>query len=135
MKENEKEICLTIRTLIEQEQYKEAYEVIVDHMKLAPDDAPWHNFLGILYEKQGDHVGGMKHFRAAWALDPAYLPARWNMDLYGGFQQGKKTCAYLEEECQHVQMEKEEKLQEQAADIHAILMRRHFFLIPTLHRS
>ena len=101
-----REICLTIKTLIEQGQYERAYELIVDHMKLAPDDASWHNLLGILYEEQGNHGGGMKHFRAAWALDAAYLPARWNMELYGGFEKGGKTCAYLAEECQYGQREK-----------------------------
>ncbi len=106
MEESKREICLTIKMLMEQGKYRDAYEAIVENMKLAPDDAPWHNLLGILYEKQGDHVGGMKHFRASWALDPAYLPARWNMDLYGGFEQGRKSCAYIKEDCQYEKMER-----------------------------
>lgn len=27
----------------------------------------------------------MKHFRAAWALDPSYLPAKHNLNTYGTF--------------------------------------------------
>ena len=35
--------------------------------------------------KKGDHTGAMRHFRAAWALDPGYAPARKNLDRYGSF--------------------------------------------------
>ena len=39
-----------------------------------------HNLMGILLEKEANHVLAMKHFRAAYALDPTYIPARYNME-------------------------------------------------------
>lgn len=95
----EKEMFRMIKSLIERQSYDEAYEKITEGMKEQPDGAIWHNFLGILYEKQGKRSEGMKHFRAAWALEPAFLPARWNMELYGGCHMMKRLCAYLEEDC------------------------------------
>lgn len=57
-----------------------------------------HNLMGILLEKQGNHLSAMKHFRAAWALDPTYLPCRINLDRYGSFfNQG--NCAFDEQDC------------------------------------
>ena len=50
-------------------------------------------------EKEGDHPGAMKHFRAAYALDPTYLPARQNLDHYGTFY-SRGGCAYDESDCQ-----------------------------------
>ena len=57
-----------------------------------------HNLLGIVMEKEGDHAGAMKHFRAAYALDPTYLPARQNLDHYGTFY-SRGGCAYDESDC------------------------------------
>lgn len=37
----------------------------------------------------------MKHFRAAWALDPTYLPARQNMDSF----YPSDKWAYNESDC------------------------------------
>lgn len=39
----------------------------------------------ILLEKQKNHLLALKHFRAAYALDPSYLPARYNLDQYSDF--------------------------------------------------
>jgi len=30
-------------------------------------------------------VTAMKHFRASYALDPAYFPARYNLECFGNF--------------------------------------------------
>ncbi len=37
----------------------------------------------------------MKHFRAAWALDPTYLPASHNLNTYGTFF-SNGSCAFDE---------------------------------------
>ena len=57
-----------------------------------------HNLLGIVMEKEGDHAGAMRHFRAAYALDPTCLPARQNLDHYGTFY-SRGGCAYDESDC------------------------------------
>ena len=54
----------------------------------------------------------MKHFRAAWALDPAYLPARQNLDTFGTFFSHGKS-AYDESDCT------EEKLEEYVTEYDA----------------
>jgi len=57
-----------------------------------------HNLLGLLLEAQGEHIAAMKHFRAAWALDPTYLPTRQNLDYFGScYPSGK--WAYDESDC------------------------------------
>ena len=43
-------------------------------------------------------VLAMKHFRAAYALDPTYIPARYNMEQYGNMCPSGR-CAYTEEDC------------------------------------
>ena len=57
-------------------------------MKKFPHAPHPHNLIGLLLELQGDHPAAMKHFRAAWALDPAYVPARYNLDHFGTFFSG-----------------------------------------------
>lgn len=89
MEEKARERYMTaVRRMIEDGRYDNAYGIITEGMKAEPDSAAWHNLLGILYEKQGNHTGGMKHFRAAWALEPTFLPASRNMDMYGSFGKG-----------------------------------------------
>lgn len=39
-----------------------------------------HNLLGALLELNGDWLDGLKHYRAALALDPTYSPANQNVD-------------------------------------------------------
>ena len=54
-----------------------------------PHSAIPHNLMGILMEKENNHVLAMKHFRAAYALDPTYIPARYNMEQYGKHDLGR----------------------------------------------
>ena len=58
-----------------------------------------HNLMGILLEKESNHVLAMKHFRAAYALDPTYVPARYNMEQYAQmYPTGKRSmqCSILQ---------------------------------------
>ena len=57
-----------------------------------------HNLMGILLEKESNHLLAMKHFRAAYALDPTYVPARYNMEQYAQMYPTGK-CAFTEEDC------------------------------------
>ena len=46
------------------------------------------NFLGALYELQGNKVEAQKNYRAALSLDPAYKPAQDNLSLSTGARMG-----------------------------------------------
>ena len=76
-------LCRRIRTLIEAGALEQAEVVLAAAMGEAPHAPEPHNLIGIILEKKHDHVGAMKHFRAAWVLDPSYRPARINMEQYG----------------------------------------------------
>ena len=80
-----KALCNKARTLIKNRELAECEKLLCDAMGKYPHRPEPNNLWGILLEKLGDHILAMKHFRAAWALDPAYRPARQNLDLYGSF--------------------------------------------------
>lgn len=86
------------RMLIEKREYEKCEKEIRQAMAGKPHSAIPHNLMGILLESTHDHVLAMKHFRAAYGLDPTYVPARFNMEQYAKtFDCGK--YAYTEEDC------------------------------------
>ncbi|MDD6070356.1 MAG: hypothetical protein PUC12_05995 [Clostridiales bacterium] len=87
------------RQLIENHEYIKCEKEIREAMAQNPHSAVPHNLMGILLEMEQDHVLAMKHFRAAYALNPTYVPARFNMEQYGKKLDCEK-CAYTEEDCQ-----------------------------------
>lgn len=91
-------LCAAVRacTLKGDDQACEA--LIFDAMAKYPHAPEPHNLIGIVLEKQGDHPMAMKHFRAAWALDPHYLPARQNLENFGTFF-SSGTYAFDESDC------------------------------------
>ena len=91
-------LCGTVRQLISMQDYRNCERLIRSAMGEYPHAPEPHNLIGILLEKEGDHQMAMRHFRAAWALDPTYIPARQNLDCYGTFFSGGK-CAYDERDC------------------------------------
>lgn len=94
-------LCENVRYLIDNKEYKTCEEKITEAMKEYPHAPQPHNLMGILLEKSGDHVIAMKHFRAAWALDPTYVPARRNMERFCNlYPEGE--CAFDESDCQKV---------------------------------
>ena len=84
--ENEEYFCLKMKQLICSDQLQEAFQNICDFIAKHPDSAIPHNLLGIIYEKKHNHVLAMKHFRAAWCLDPTYLPVQENMSNFSSFE-------------------------------------------------
>lgn len=91
-------LCISIRELTCKGNYYDCERLISDAMGKYPHAPEPHNLLGLLLEENGDHLTAMKHFRAAWVLDPAYRPARQNLDCFGTFfSRGK--CAYDENDC------------------------------------
>ena len=91
-------LCDAVRRLCREGNYQTCRALIRDAMADNPDAPQPHNLLGIVMEKEGDHAGAMRHFRAAYALDPTYLPARQNLDHYGTFY-SRGGCAYDESDC------------------------------------
>ncbi len=92
------QLCVSVRKYTAERNYQKCVALICEAMGKYPHSPEPHNLFGIVLEKEGDHVEAMKHFRAAWALDPTYLPARQNLEYYGTFYcQGK--CAFDEDDC------------------------------------
>lgn len=98
MKKELNTLCISIRELVRKGDYYNCERLISDAMGKYPHAPEPHNLFGLLLERIGDHLTAMKHFRAAWALDPAYLPARQNLDYFGTFFSHGK-CAYDESDC------------------------------------
>ncbi|MDF2520376.1 MAG: hypothetical protein K0R84_1004 [Clostridia bacterium] len=91
-------LCSTVRKLLEQNKYQECKLIIQNAMGRYPHAPEPHNLMGVLLEMEGDHLTAMKHFRAAWALDPSYIPARYNLNRFGTFF-SKGKCAFDETDC------------------------------------
>ncbi len=91
-------LCRNAKLLIEEEKYEECKRLISNAMGTFPHAPQPHNLMGILLEQENDVLGAMRHFRSAWALDPTYLPARYNLNRLGSLTPDKK-CAYEESDC------------------------------------
>ena len=91
-------LCASVKDLVEKGYYGRCQELITTAMSKYPHAPQPHNLFGLLLEMQNDHPSAMKHFRAACALDPAYLPVRQNLEYYGTFFSCGK-CAYDESDC------------------------------------
>lgn len=89
------QLCTLVRAFVKDGAYEVCIERICRAMEKYPHAPQPHNLLGIVLEKMGNHMTAMKHFRAAWALDPSYLPANHNLKTYGTFYSGG-YCAFDE---------------------------------------
>lgn len=88
-------LCDMVRASVINGNLEACLPPICHAMEENPHAPQPHNLLGIVLEKTGDHMTAMKHFRAAWALDPSYLPANHNLNLYGTFY-SHGSCAFDE---------------------------------------
>ncbi len=102
IKDELENMIIKIHDLIDNREFHKCDELLRTIMAQYPHEPHPHNLYGIFLEKQGKHADAMKHFRAAWSLDPTYLPARYNMENYGGFSTKRKP-AYNEEDCPEFQ--------------------------------
>ena len=96
-------LCNTVRELICMRKLHKSEELIRQAMAKYPHAPEPHNLMGIQLENKDDHLLAMKHFRAAWALDPTYLPARYNLEQYSDMFYRKRKDAYVEDDCPHEQ--------------------------------
>lgn len=91
-------LCSRVRQAVQLGDFEECLAEIRNAMAEFPDAPQPHNLLGIILEKQGNHSSAMRHFRAAWALDPTYAPAEENMKTYATFF-SRGRSAYDESDC------------------------------------
>lgn len=84
------ELCNLVRALTLKGNYAEGERLVADAMGKYPHAPQPHNLMGVLLEMRDNHMAAMKHFRAAWALDPTYIPARHNLDIFASFYSGDK---------------------------------------------
>lgn len=91
-------ICNQVRELVKAGEYEQSKIIIQDLLGKYPHEPEPHNLLGLVLEEEGEHLLAMKHFRASWALDPTYLPARYNLENYATFIT-KGKGAFDESDC------------------------------------
>lgn len=91
-------LCKKARLLLEEQNYTECEQLISNAMGTYPHAPQPHNLMGILLEQENDVLGAMRHFRSAWALDPTYLPARYNLNRLGSLTPDG-NCAFDESDC------------------------------------
>ena len=84
--------------MIEHREFDPCEALLATAMFQNPHSAVPHNLMGLLLEKKRKHEDAMKHFRAANALDPAYAPARWNLEGFAEFYKTRKD-AYSVSDC------------------------------------
>ena len=94
-------LCEDVRTLAAGGAYDQCEALIRKYMEEYPHAPQPHNLMGVVLERTGDHICAMKHFRAAWALDPTYTPASQNLSNYGTFY-ASGAVAYDECDCPEV---------------------------------
>jgi len=98
MEEELSDLIAQARAMISRREFDACEALVSTAMFQHPHSAVPHNLMGLLLEKKRRHEDAMKHFRAANALDPAYAPARWNLE---GFAEFYKTRieAYFVSDC------------------------------------
>lgn len=117
------QLCATVRTMVAGGKYESCMESISKAMERNPHAPHPHNLLGIVLEKMGNHTAAMKHFRAAWALDPTYAPASYNLHTYGTFSSSGR-CAFDESDIPPVPSCKTEIIYDDRGVGHVVSKRR-----------
>ncbi|MGI6109166.1 MAG: hypothetical protein ACOYB8_04895 [Eubacteriaceae bacterium] len=92
-------LCKQIKELVKAGRLEEAEKIAAAAVISNPSEPQPHNLMGIILEHAGDHHQAMIHFRAAWSLDPTYVPARFNIRQYGCYFCNHHIDAYTEQDC------------------------------------
>ena len=98
MDEELNDLIAKAKEMIEHREFDPCEALLATAMFQNPHSAVPHNLMGLLLEKRRRHEEAMKHFRAANALDPAYAPARWNLEGFAEFYKTRKD-AYSVSDC------------------------------------
>lgn len=98
MDEELNDLIAKAKEMIEHREFDPCEALLATAMFQNPHSAVPHNLMGLLLEKKRKHEDAMKHFRAANALDPAYAPARWNLEGFAELYKTRKD-AYSVSDC------------------------------------
>ncbi len=98
MNENLGQTIEQVKDLILKKEYKKSEALICTAMFQYPDSPIPHNLMGLLLESKNLHAEAMKHFRAAYALDPTYRPSSWNLECFSSFTM-PHLYAFSESDC------------------------------------
>lgn len=98
-------LCKVVKKMIINKEYEKVEKKIIEMIEKYPHSPVPHNLLGLLLEKENNHVLAMKHFRAAYALDPTYIPCKYNMQQYSKMYPTGEF-AYCEEDCKEEEDDK-----------------------------
>ena len=98
MEEELQDLVAEAKEMIGRREFEACEALLATAMFQNPHSAVPHNLMGLLLEKRRKHEDAMKHFRAANALDPAYAPARWNLEGFAEFYKTRKD-AYSVSDC------------------------------------
>ena len=94
------DLCMKVKKYVEEKDWDSCMELIPRYMERYPNSAVPHNLLGIVLESQGHHPDAMRHFRAAWSLNPTFMPASQNIDAYSLYDSEKDVKpAYTVDDC------------------------------------
>lgn len=89
--------CLGLaKKCVTDKHYDAAAEHIKKAISLDSSRPEAFNFLGALYEKQGDKLEGQKNYRTALSLDPTYKPAQDNLSRSTGSKPDAKKKIFLD---------------------------------------
>jgi DNA-binding NtrC family response regulator len=84
-KRQDYESCLELaKKCVTDRHFEAAIEHVKNAISIDSSRSEAFNFLGALYEVQGDKLEGQKNYRAALSLDPTYKPAQDNLSRSTG---------------------------------------------------
>ena len=98
MDEELDDLIAKAKEMISCQEFEACEALLATAMFQNPHSAVPHNLMGLLLEKKRKHEDAMKHFRAANALDPAYAPARWNLEGFAEYCR-TRAAAYFVKDC------------------------------------
>lgn len=87
------------RGLIKNKEFVKCEQMLRKAMEEEPHSPMPHNLMGILLEQKGEHSLAMKHFRAAYALDPTCTAASFNLEQFSNGESCAAQCAYTDADC------------------------------------
>lgn len=95
MEEELSDLISQAKSMIGHREFDACEALLCTAMFQNPHSAVPHNLMGLLLEKKRKHEDAMKHFRAANALDPAYAPARWNLEGFAAFYKTRNEAFFI----------------------------------------
>ncbi|MFP4686958.1 MAG: response regulator [bacterium] len=93
------ETCIKFaKKMINNRNFSEARKYLEKAVGRDPNDPEVFNLLGVIYEFDNQETKAMKNYRTAVSLDPAYQPARDNLDRISKFSHSREGINLGEEE-------------------------------------